>query len=226
MTQDKPLNLYGDQLVATTGSHGPDIAGQRLDDLDKRALTTALTLNAGAVCVDLGCGFGWQGLRLALFGLQTHLFDLQPERPALQAFRSAANLRLHYHCGDLQHSLKSLPPHIELAFSQRFVHFLTFQDASELIQQVGAHMSTGACLFLSASGIDSELGTDYAGRTTPLEERFAPLAPTMAAKHHIHAPVCLYNSKDLRALVGQADLVTLELWASPFGNVKGVFQKR
>ena len=40
--RERRPDLYGDRLVATTGTHGPDIASQRIDDLDRRALEAVL----------------------------------------------------------------------------------------------------------------------------------------------------------------------------------------
>src|SRR6185437_3503288 len=50
----EPVNLYGDRLIRTTGSHGADIASQRLDELDREALHHNLALpDPGVTCLDL-----------------------------------------------------------------------------------------------------------------------------------------------------------------------------
>jgi acetyl-CoA acetyltransferase len=71
------LNACGDVLIRTTGRHGGDISSQRMDDLDIAALAYALQLKGTApgAAIDLGCGQGMQGLRLAALGLDTLLID-------------------------------------------------------------------------------------------------------------------------------------------------------
>lgn len=84
-------------------------------------------------------------------------------------------------------------------------------------------MLPGAKLFLSASGLLSELGSDYKGKSDNLPERFSPLSAAMAEKHNIHEPVCLYTQDDLVALCKHASFSCDNVFSSAFGNVKGVF---
>ena len=65
LTMETTLNLYGDRPISTTGAHGIDVASQRLDALDKEALEQVLQSGERLSCIDLGCGFGWQGVRFA-----------------------------------------------------------------------------------------------------------------------------------------------------------------
>ncbi len=77
MSESEPLNLYGDKVVATTGTHGADIASQRMDDLDKKCIEYALQLHDRDVyALDIGCGLGIQGVRLAVLGVKTLLIDI------------------------------------------------------------------------------------------------------------------------------------------------------
>jgi hypothetical protein len=90
------------------------------------------------------------------------------------------------------------------------------------VKRLADLLNPGGKLFLSASGIASELGEGYPGRGVPAADRYAPLADEMAKKHGIHGMVCLYSLEDLEELLLQAGLVCEALFASPFGNVKGV----
>lgn len=220
------LNLYGDSLVETTGTHGPDIASQRLDDLDKRALDAVLRSDERPACVDLGCGFGWQGLRFALLGARSYLFDLQREPAVIAQLRAETKLPITFWSGDVNAIAEAdLPPQVDIGFSQRFIHFLRFEQATALLSRVAARMQPGAPFFISGTGIDSELGDGYAGKECSVASRFAPIKPEMAQKHGILEPVCLYNEDDLSLLMSSAGFERVEIWRSTFGNIKGVFQK-
>jgi hypothetical protein len=220
------LNTHGDRLIATTGTHGPDIAAQRLDDLDKRALAAVLQYEGRPTCVDLGCGFGWQGLRFALLGARSYLFDLQAEPASLARLRADGGLSLTHWSGDINALPdEALPVQVDIAFAQRFIHFLRFEQAKLLLRKVAARMPHGAPFFISGTGIESELGDGYAGKQSAVHGRFAPLAPEMAQKHGILEPVCLYDERDLTLLMSEAGFEPVECWRSEFGNVKGIFRR-
>jgi hypothetical protein len=48
----------------------------------------------------------------------------------------------------------------------------------------------------------------------------------MQAKHAISGPVCLYTTAELERLVLAHGLRAIRVWTSPFGNVKGVFERQ
>jgi len=221
------LNEYGDSLIATTGVHGADIASQRLDDLDRDALSDLLE-RRGEPCtsVDIGCGFGWQGLRFAMLGAGVHFYDLLDEPAIVRTLREDHHLPLVYTKGDVTTiQAASLPTRIDLGFSQRFIHYLEFETAVAMLRRFATRMPTASPFYMSASGINSELAEDYRDRDALLTERFALLSPSIRARHGISAPVCLYDEADLSTLMAGAGFVAVKVWSSPFGNVKGVFRK-
>jgi hypothetical protein len=220
-------NVYGDVRTETTGAHGADIASQRLDDLDRRALEDVRQrTTGGCTAIDLGGGSGWQSLRFALLGAEAHVFDLLPQPPVLARLQAAGRLRLRYHTGDVRVTLPDrLPAVVHVGYSQRFVHYLPFDDAVRVLSLVARGMPAGARFFLSASGLESELGDGYDACERPLADRFSRLRPDRRESHGIHEPVCLYREDDLRALMAAAGFTPATVWRSRFGNIKGVFER-
>ena len=90
---------------------------------------------------------------------------------------------------------------------------------------LASRLCPGARLFISASGMQSELADGYPHAGNPVEERFALLAPAMQAKHGVREPVCLYAKDELERLVLAQGFTAIRTWTSPFGNVKGVFER-
>ncbi|UFS70691.1 hypothetical protein LPW11_00530 [Geomonas sp. RF6] len=229
MEKPEALNVYGDFFQHTTGSHGVEIAHQRFDSLDQEALAYALTIyDSDAAAVDIGGGFGIQGIRFALTGMDTTVIDLMDQSERMEQVKKLLGLQqLRFLCKDVrQLTAVDLPENLQLVYSQRFIHYLTFPEATTLISLISGRMKPGARLFLSGSGIDSELGTHYAGKGVPVESRFALLDAAIADKHGIHAPVCLYCEKDLQRLVEPHGFTVDHISKSAFGNIKAAFTKR
>jgi hypothetical protein len=186
-------NRYGDDLDRAEGGFGADIASQRMDALDRAALHHALSLDGGHA-LDLGAGSAIQAVRFATLGLETLAVDALPRARTLVG-------RL-----DLE---RALP--------------IRHGEAVALLRLVAEAMPPGARLFLSASGLASELAEGYPAG--PIEARYATLSPAMQAKHHIEGPVCLYAAEELEALAEAAGFATERVELSPFGNVKGNFTR-
>jgi trans-aconitate methyltransferase len=220
------LNVHGDRLVPTTGAHGADIASQRVDALDKRALKDFLDLDVEhPVCLDLGCGFGMQGSRFALLGGRSYFYDLIPPSGIVSALQEQG-LHIKYVRGDLRIAGQRFPSNVSIVFSQRFVHYLKFTEANTLFTAVASHMRSQALVYVSASGINSELGNHYSARDMNVEDRFGPLAKDMQEKHQIFEEVCLYDEEALKHLMKSCGFDVEVVWQSTFGNIKGVFTRR
>jgi SAM-dependent methyltransferase len=220
------INLYGDRIVPTTGSHGPDIASQRMDDLDAACIEWAIAYGPSKLkAVDIGCGRGIQALRLASLGASVLAVDLSDLSP----FASGANTLLGrdaitYFSGDVRELPPSaVPTPLQLIYSQRFIHYLRHEEACELLLRLQAVLSEDGRLFLSASGIDSELGDGYAHRDRGVENRFSVLSPEQQAKVHITEPICMYRQEELAKLAESVGFRTIRVWSSAFGNIKGIF---
>ncbi len=223
------LSIMGDQLEPTTGSHGADIASQRIDDLDRECLRFALERAAGGgTAVNLGCGYGAQGFRLGCLGVGVWMFDLLDLSAPVELFNGVLRLPrpVHYRQKDVVTLEEAdLPGRFDILYSQRFLHYLPFDVACRVLALVAGKMPPEGRAFLSASGIGSELGVGYPHAARPVEARYAALERGQADKHHIREPVCLYSEADLVALCARAGLRPVSTHRSTFGNVRGVFGK-
>jgi SAM-dependent methyltransferase len=210
--------------------HGIDVASQRADDLDERCLTflegrCARGDNEHPTALDLACGRGGQALRMAACGARVTAVDQYDHGADLQ--RAAAARRVGqppvFASADVRALPEALPgAPFDAIVCQRALHYLPYGEAVTAVRSWVRYLKPGGRLFLSASGLTSELGQGYAHGDRPVTERFAPLAPAMAERHDIRAPVCLYEASDLVALLHVAGFGVAEVFRSPFGNVKAV----
>ena len=212
----------------TTASHGVDIASQWTDELDLETLRFVVSPNIPKrVALDLGCGLGTQGIRLAVLGCKSVLYDLVDIGERVERVRKALGIQaLEFRKLDLRQAApEDFPAQTGVAYSQRFIHYLRFEEASCLLATLASRLCAGARLFISASGMQSELAAGYAHADNPVDQRFAPLADAMQAKHGVREPVCLYTKEELEGVVLGQGFTSIRTWTSPFGNVKGVFER-
>ena len=210
--------------------HGIDVASQRADDLDERCLAflDARFARNPAVrpsALDLACGRGGQALRMAAWGAQVTAVDQYDHGADIQ--RAAAERGMRQPPVFVRADFRTLPENLagapfDVIVCQRAIHYLPYGEAVAAVQSWVRYLKPGGRLFLSASGLTSELGRGYPHGGRPVAERFAPLAPDMAERHDIRAPVCLYEPLDLVDLLHAADFGIAEVFQSPFGNVKAV----
>ncbi len=226
----RPLDsdVDGDSL-RPAGRHGGDVSSVRRDDLDTASLYHALSCkHLRGIALDLGCGIGLHGLRLAAVGFKTILIDRIPvEMTVMKLAGIEQFLPITYLMKDARAlTVADFIEEITLCYSLRFIHYLRFDEAVSLLCTIRSRMRDDARLFLSASGLRSELGVGYVANEQPLAQRFAPLESTMANKHDIHAPVCLYTLDELATLCEAASFTPERVYSSRFGNVKGIFLPR
>ena len=221
-------DLDQDQSPHSVASHGADIAAQWVDELDLETLRYVVSPKMPKrVAVDLGCGLGVQGIRLAVLGCRAVLYDVVDISERIERIKRALDIQnLEFKQIDLRQALpEDFPTDIGAAYSQRVIHYLRFEEASRLLATLAGRLCSKGRLFISASGLSSELGAGYSDSASAIEGRFAPLASEMQAKHRIREPVCLYSIGDLERLVLPHGFATIRTWNTPFGNVKGVFER-
>ena len=154
--------------------------------------------------------------QLALGGARVVAVDLRPLPSPIAGVRF------------VQGDMLRLPAFGEAPFDiilcQRAIHYLPYARACHVVQALCALLRVEGRLYLSASGLNSELGAGY--RASPLIERHHELCPEMAEKHNIFGPVCLYEEGDMQFLLEKNGFVVEQLFVSPFGNIKAVARPR
>lgn len=218
-------NLYGDDLSRVNSGHGVDVASQRLDDLDKAAieLIEALVL-AGAKSVavaDYGCGRGgWA--KAAAESTNVALVDAIDQEDFAREFSGTA---VSFRQADLARDLAGRREQYDCILCQRTIHYLRWPDALNVCRLFNQALRKGGWLFISASGLGSELGDGYPAAARRPEERFAKLSEENQRKHGIKQPVCLYTVDELAELLMLSEFQIDEAWASAFGNIKIIARK-
>ena len=203
-----------------------------MDELDLRTLKYGLGLGRRkrkfANFVDLGAGLAIQSVRMALNGYQAFAYDLIAAPQTLASIaRSYQVGRVTYITGDLSKlSVSAFPRSIDIIYSQRFIHYLTFEDAVSLLARLATRMKKGGHLFLSAAGFDTEIAQQHPDRSKPIAERFSVIDSEAARSHSITAALCIYRVQELELLADLAGYATVDSWITEFGNVQGVFSKR
>ena len=209
---------------------GHDVSSQRFDDLDKSCIEFAIDClkykRKKNIAIDLGCGLGIQGLRLGLLGYVTHVYDIAPLPQVIR------EINLHYPLckvrslrTDLRDIKKNQFPQADIVYSQRFLHYLRYNDAKMLLHKIFEVMRNDGRLFLSVSGLHSEIGQNHPHREVSIEERYAKLPTELAAHHDIHEAMCPYSEGELVTLCRSVGFSCLSASCSEFGNVKGIFIK-
>lgn len=221
MRQD---DAQADKPRKTPSGHGIDVAVQREDYLDGSAVRQIRRLVAeggAASALDAACAAGGQARRMARAGASVTAVDLHSDGAELLRAASDEGLTtIAFIQADLRD--RALYPRLgqfDLVIAQRFIHYLPFTEAVNVISLFRQALRPHGRLYLSASGLRSELGQNYHG-AAEIAERFAALWPPMANKHGMHEKVCLYEEQDMRALLAAGGMRAEKLYTSPFGNLK------
>lgn len=224
------LNLYGDHRKATIGGFGCDIAAQRSDDLDNYAIEFIKDLRQKKNCVyaiDAGCGVGGQSIRMALAGAEVIAIDVTDYSSEIYTHAQVAGCesQISFIQSDIRSLKFSSNPEVDLIICQRTIHYLPWEEAVAALQVFRDLLKPQGLLFLSASGINSELGQSYEHGHLPANSRYCPLESTMSEKHSIYGKVCLYDEIDLGNLLFESGFDPSKIYASPFGNIKSISEK-
>lgn len=205
--------------------YGIDIAARRVDDLDRKLLVElAADVARGQqpTVLDLGCGSGGLAVRLAALGAIVTAVDIADyqadiaERnttllPAAPPIRFIRDNALHFIKTDT-----SLYGSIVM---QRVLHYLPPAEVLPLLRQLRSRTQR---LYVSVTGVESDIGRTHPVTHNPLSDHFATLPVEAQRTFSISAPLCVYSADELQQLLVTAGWQVNELWTSAFGNHKAV----
>lgn len=202
---------------------GVDVAVQRADDLDKKILSYIKNEENLSV-LDLGCGAGGQSIRMALAGAEIIAIDVIDFTNKFNELVKIHNLNdesLKFRHGDIRNISEIVCNHkFDIACLQRVIHYLTYQEALNLLREL--RLLIGKKLFISVSGINSDIGINYQHREKDISERHCYLDSERAELFNIKQPLCLYAKEEFQSLLEESGWRVEEIWVSAFGNIKAV----
>jgi 2-polyprenyl-3-methyl-5-hydroxy-6-metoxy-1,4-benzoquinol methylase len=200
----------------------PPLADE-LEQMVLREITLRARSSLPTRVLDLRCGEGRHSVSMAELGAEVLAADA-PERANPVKNRALAagvgeNIRFA--------PLKSLPADLpqgpfDLAFCHHDISCLPYAAARDTLLAVLKSLRIGGKLFISAYGLHSMLGENYADANTPIERRFCKLTPAIAKSYNIPEPVCLYSERNLVTLLFEIGGSVLRSFTTTHGTVKAV----
>ena len=198
-----------------------------MDDLDKAAVRWVMEGERDCTCIDLGCGFPMQSSRFALMGARVVCVDIFDFSETVDSIASALSIDIRFENVSIEKYFSTSAPVIaDVIFSQRTIHYIEPHIMHRIAKSMFNSVSSGGHIFVSASGIHSELGNGYKAKTIDWIDRFGFLADGMQEKHGIVNEVCLYSEEDMVSLFEDSGFETKSIYSSSFGNIKGIFYRK
>ncbi len=198
---------------------GIDIISQRITKLEKETIRSALELPKNSTCLDLGCGQGYLGIILVFLHQKVYFIDQKINwklRVLKKLFRLQNMILIQK---DIRKMIyQDFPDNISLIYSGRFLHYMKYNEANNLLKILRKKSSKNGKIFLSVSGINSELGNGYLGNGKKIEERYDFLTKDHRNRFKIQEKVTLYNEQELQNLI-QKYFQIESIWQSDFGNL-------
>lgn len=220
MEGGKMMDNSPEAILGKKEEFGTNISSLRRDELDERALLDAEKHPSGSG-MDFCSGDGAMALEMGKRLRKITTWDRV--RPSLIEQTTETISPVEIIQNDIRDlSIQPINRPFDIVVWQRAIHYLTYRESINVLHRLKIWMNKGARLYVSASGMDSELGERYLAREVSPEERFAFLAEEMQKKHRIMKKVCLYRQGELVDLLVSCGYTVSDSWNSPFGNVKVV----
>ncbi|MEY3784161.1 MAG: hypothetical protein RLZZ230_483 [Candidatus Parcubacteria bacterium] len=208
----------------TKTGYGVDIASERIDDMDKKMLAYLFSQTDIEILkvLDIGCGAGGQSVRMALAGARVVALDIHDFSSNFAAARAEFSLtesKLTFVHSDMTDTSSFwATEQYDLCSLQRVLHYLPYEEAAAVIRTLRQQVK--GQLYLTVTGLSSDIGNYYSSANQELSERFYPLTQEGSDLFGITKPLCLYTQSELEFLLEKSDWTILESRVSAFGNIK------
>ena len=207
--------------------YGVDIAVRRADDLDKKmiAYVAESSKSFTSSVLDIGCGAGGQSVRLVETGASVLGVDINDYTDEFNILVNDGNLneqQLLFIQGDMVHLDELLEEReFDVCCFQRTSHYMPYTSAVATLKWLRMHVREK--LFISVTGLESDIGLSYSDKDKVLDERFFTLCDEDSEKFNINQSVCLYTPEEFITVLQEAGWEIEECWVSAFGNIKAVY---
>ncbi len=207
---------------------GIDISAERLDVIERQAISDIIQQPLQSAIVNLGCGKARSSIILSLLGYRVVNFDIENLDDYFSVCRkifALADNRLVFKQLDIASlTYRQLPKRIGMVIANRSLHYLSYTDALDLLKKVTNRMEDDAKIYIGLSGADTQLAVGY-DNNPDINTRHGYLDPEQQKRFHIHEKITLYGERDAEQLVQEAGLDIVSIKRSAFGNWKIVAQK-
>jgi len=178
--------------------------------------------------LDLHCGDGAFAAHLVELGAEVLAADAASFKDAVLAQKLPDNASKALKFVPLSHN-EDFPPEgemFDLVFCHHGIYRLPYAEARRVLGRIiRQHLKIGGKFYISAYGLHSDLGEDYADAEKSIQERFCPLAPAHAKSYNLEGSVCLYTERNLVNLLFEAGGSVLRSFTTTHGTVKAVAVK-
>jgi cyclopropane fatty-acyl-phospholipid synthase-like methyltransferase len=139
---------------------------------------------------------------MALFQKDIYFYDLKIDFK-LKIFKKLFALKkLHLKKKNLKNvDYKDFPKNIDFVYSARFLHYLTYEEAEDLFRKFSKNMKKNGKVFITVSGINSDIGKDYSCKKNEISKRNCFLSKSNQKRFEIKEKVTLYKKDELENLI-------------------------
>ena len=207
--------------------YGKQVDHKKVDLLGKEALkfVKKKTESGPILALDLACGVAAHTVKMAALGANVIACDIHYHQALMEEYCNRRNSSeagsISFVKNDMQTFCAESEENLyDMVYFQRAIHYLEYHQAKKLTFHLRRILKPSALLFISASGLHSELGYRYKHKNKPIAQRFIRLNKDMRITHEINSPVCLYSQQDLVTLLESAGFDIEKSFVSEFGNIK------
>jgi 2-polyprenyl-3-methyl-5-hydroxy-6-metoxy-1,4-benzoquinol methylase len=164
---------------------------------------------------------------MAKLGASVYMVDLTDQLANIENFNTQIGRKaITFRQLDVRElKFANVEQRFDVIYSQRMLSCIRYAEARELISKILEVSSTDAHYFVSAGGLNTEIGRQNPHRRMPVEQRWAIASAEVSAKHQVAAPECPYTVEELVQLLESCALAVVRSWTSEFGNPKVICKR-